>query len=294
MSHETNRHPVSAGSDWSTVEVEAAVRDYLDMLTKELRGDHFNKAAHNRQLRQLLAGRSKSSVEMKHQNISAVLIELGYPSISGYKPLPNFQRTVLPRIVEEHLRNSPTLQRLVAALVSAPANDSVTTKSVLPKRVRVPDSPSPRTTPHRRAPTKTPKLPRDYLEIEARNRSLGRAGEEMVIRFEYQRLRAAGKQRLAKRIDHVAVSIGDGLGYDILSFETNGRERLIEVKTTRFGPFTPFYASRNEVDFSDEQPEVFHLYRLFKFSDSPRLFVMHGSLRHTCRLEAAQFSGIPK
>lgn len=50
-----------------------------------------------------------------------------------------------------------------------------------------------------RAPVK-----RDYLEREARNRSLGLAGELLVM---------------------------DGAGYDILSFDTDGRERFIEVKT---------------------------------------------------------------
>jgi hypothetical protein len=29
---------------------------------------------------------------------------------------------------------------------------------------------------------------RNYLEVEARNRSLGRAGEELVLEFEHQRL----------------------------------------------------------------------------------------------------------
>ncbi|ANK06964.1 Hypothetical protein WLH_05703 (plasmid) [Escherichia coli O25b:H4] len=42
-------------------------------------------------LRQLLNGRSKSSVELKHQNISAVLDALGLPYINGYKPRGNSQ-----------------------------------------------------------------------------------------------------------------------------------------------------------------------------------------------------------
>ena len=64
---------------WSREEVEAAVTDYFDMLAKELRGEPFNKAEHNRALQRTLDNRSSGSVERKHQNISAVLIEAGYP-----------------------------------------------------------------------------------------------------------------------------------------------------------------------------------------------------------------------
>lgn len=69
---------------------------------------------------------------------------------------------------------------------------------------------------------------RNYLEIEARNRSHGQAGEEFIVLFERERLVRAGQRNLAKKIRHVALSEGDSLGYDILSFETDGRERLIE------------------------------------------------------------------
>ena len=77
--------------DWSGQEVEATVRDYLDMLASELRGVPYNKAAHNRALRARLDDRTHGAVERKHQNISAVLIELGFPYINGYKPLRNIQ-----------------------------------------------------------------------------------------------------------------------------------------------------------------------------------------------------------
>ncbi len=51
----------------------ATVEDYFDMLRAEAAGEPYHKSEHNRALRQLLNGRSKSSVELKHQNISAVL-----------------------------------------------------------------------------------------------------------------------------------------------------------------------------------------------------------------------------
>ena len=52
---------------WSRPQVEATVRDYLYMLALELRGERFNKAARNRELRAQLDGRSHGAVERKHQ-----------------------------------------------------------------------------------------------------------------------------------------------------------------------------------------------------------------------------------
>ena len=54
-------------ADWSRLEVEAAVADYLEMLALELRGELFNKAEHNRNLARVLNGRTRGSLERKHQ-----------------------------------------------------------------------------------------------------------------------------------------------------------------------------------------------------------------------------------
>src|SRR3546814_1640371 len=70
---------------WSDQEIDHIVADYFAMLTDELVGRSFNKAARNRDL-QAVIDRSKGSIEFKHQNISAVLLGLGQPWIEGYKP----------------------------------------------------------------------------------------------------------------------------------------------------------------------------------------------------------------
>ncbi len=45
---------------------------------------------------------------------------------------------------------------------------------------------------------------------------------------------------LAKRLE-IVPNWCDGLGYDIQFFEEDGRDRLIGVKTTRFGALTPLF-----------------------------------------------------
>lgn len=80
---------VRIGEDWSEDEVNAAVAAYFDMLASEARQVPYNKSALNSALRQKLTSRSKSSIELKHQNISAVLQSLELPFIPGYKPRGN-------------------------------------------------------------------------------------------------------------------------------------------------------------------------------------------------------------
>ncbi len=130
---------------------------------------------------------------------------------------------------------------------------------------------------------------RDYVAREARNVALGDAGEQLVLKYEEYRLTTAGNKTLANRIEHVSDTKGDGLGYDILSFEETGEERFIEVKTPAFAKVTPFYASRNEVAFSREASSQYQLYRLFEFRKSPRLFALTGEIEEHCSLDPVSY-----
>lgn len=271
--------------DWSREEVEAIVADYLHMLTMELAGQSFNKTQHRRWLQGKLNGRSEASIEFKHCNISAAMIDLGFPSIRGYQRRSNYQ-TLLGIVAEEQVRGKTTLDHAALAAVQQPAvaptqTDFTKVKSEAPKKQ------------HQVKEAVNPLLfravKRDYLEREAQNSSLGLAGEEFVVQFEHWRLAAMGQHRLADRVDHVSVSKGDGLGYDVLSFESDGRERLIEVKTTTFGRDTPFFVSRGELALSQGAKDQFHLYRLFEFRKSPRLFDLPGALDQHCLLDPVTY-----
>ena len=67
----------------------------------------------------------------------------------------------------------------------------------------------------------------NYLLMEARNASLGSASEEFVVNFERARLSAAGRERLASKVEQVSRTRGDHEGFDVLSFDADSRERLI-------------------------------------------------------------------
>jgi hypothetical protein len=279
--------------NWSREEVEATVSDYFEMLAMELRGESFNKAEHNRNLQKFLNNRTKAAVELKHQNISAVLIELGYPYIDGYKPLPNYQR-LLYEVVEDRLLNAAGLHQAAAAAVEKTVDQPPVVTDVLAILVNPPHREEEKPKLQDSAPRIRKPVRRNYLEIESRNQALGLAGEKLVLEFEHKRLWQAGRKDLANRIDHVANSAGDHLGFDILSFETDAREKFIEVKTTRFGAMTPFFASKNEVEVSETRENEYQLYRLFHFERQPKLFILPGSLRNTCSLDPMQYSALPR
>ena len=65
---------------WTSAELDLIVADYLSMLYEDLAGRKYVKARHNAQIAEL-TGRSKAAIEFKHQNVSAVLDELGMQSV---------------------------------------------------------------------------------------------------------------------------------------------------------------------------------------------------------------------
>ena len=117
----------------------------------------------------------------------------------------------------------------------------------------------------------------NYAEKEARNRVLGRRGEEFVLAVEKSRLASLGRTDLARDIEWTSNEKGDGTGYDIRSFEGSTDEELfIEVKTTNSGMYQPFLISRNELLFSEANVDRYALYRVFDFADAPALFNQKG------------------
>ena len=273
------------GRPWSPTEVEAIVSVYFQMLRLQEMGQSPNKTEHNRRLLETLPARNLASIEYKHRNISAVLNLLGVQSINVYKPLPNFQRMLVDAVSAAIARDS-VLDEVSLRSVETPAEQPLVDDfsdfvvQVPTPKQRVAE----RDTLFERLPVK-----RDYLERESRNRSLGLAGELLVIDFEQRRLHQEGAKKLAERIEHTSHLRGDGAGFDILSFDADGRERFIEVKTTAYVAETPFFITPNEVSFSRELDQQFHLYRLFSFRRKPRMFSVVGPIEASFRLDAANY-----
>ena len=283
---------MAVGENWSPQEVRATVLDYMAMLKFELAGQPYNKTAHRRVLLQQLSGRSDGSVEMKHQNISAVLRDMGHFWIPGYKPRSNYQ-AILATEVDGWLNANLEFDRhaLAAAKASAvtPEHLDFNIFAVTSPSLRHGIQAGVRETQAPYGETIRVGIKRDYAAREARNSSLGQAGEELVVKFEQYRLSQAGNDRLAAKVEHVSKSQGDGLGFDVLSFDANGKERFIEVKTTTFAKETPFYASSSELRFAQQHAERFFLYRLFEFKKTPKCYTLPGAIQDYCALDPVSY-----
>ena len=286
------------GKNWTDQEIDLIVADYFDMLKLELAGLPFVKAERNRGL-QANTGRSRGSIEFKHENISAVLLKLGMPWITGYKPMPNFQ-TALIAGVERYLDADITLfEGLPDHIVggSAPFAES-TMRDALAESMQVfleapPALPS--TQPAEPEPLRRLLRKFDPAARDERNRVLGKTGEAYILQFERMQLKLAHRPDLARKVRWVSEEDGDGAGYDIQSFDAAGNRRLLEVKTTRGHKTTPFYLSENERSFSVEQPNEFRLVRLYDFNRAPRAFELTPPLEESVLLRPinyrASFSG---
>lgn len=290
---EKKSHGSSTGKDWADKEVAALVVDYFSMLEKELLGDSYSKSEHRKSLSPRLEGRSTGSIEFKHQNVSSVLVELSLPYIEGYKPRGNYQES-LAVAVEDFLEQSPgLLERLAAAPKINPTQhiqpavrDWQSVVELPPDKIIAPTSAGkPWLTRRKR------KI--DFAERDSMNRHLGRLGEQFVVDFERHRLNSAGRDDLAQRVLWASREIGDGLGFDVLSFnEHDDSELMLEVKATGLGKFFPFYVTSNEVRCSEDLPAQFRLYRVFDFTKAPRLYMLKGSLRACCNLDPVLFRAV--
>lgn len=124
----------------------------------------------------------------------------------------------------------------------------------------------------------------DYIQEARINKELGEAGEEFVYQHEREEVK---KYKLSKKkqVRRVAKLDGDGLGYDILSYDKNGREKYIEVKTTSGKENESIFITANELKMSEDYPEQYYLYRVYDFNPAEltgKLSIRKGSLTDLC------------
>jgi hypothetical protein len=130
----------------------------------------------------------------------------------------------------------------------------------------------------------------DVAERDARNRALGRAGERLVLAHERNTLIANGRADLARMVRWISEEQGDGAGFDIASYETDGSERLIEVKTTNGWERTPFHISRNELAVAETRRSDWCLLRLWNFNREPKAFELRPPLAEHVTLTPTSFA----
>ncbi|WP_049823516.1 DUF3883 domain-containing protein [Bradyrhizobium sp. WSM2254] len=270
------------GTLWTESEISAVVDSYFRMLASERVGAAYSKAQNRRQL-MTIVHRSEGSIERKLQNISAVLDVLGAQWINGYKPLAHYQ-DALVAAVERNVGQAPDFLYPANTQPLALNDDAV---FVAPPSVVDFEK------------TLTPAVRRlvgkfDPAERDARNRQLGKAGEKFVVEFERDRLRRAGRNDLANDVRWVSDLDGDGHGYDVRSFEPDGQERLLEIKTTCGHERTAFWLTRREIDVAAERSDQYRIRRVFHFRNRARMFEIAPPLEHALFMTPTTYAAEPR
>lgn len=131
----------------------------------------------------------------------------------------------------------------------------------------------------------------NHLQNNKEKKRIGDLGELFVIQFERDKLKKANQPKLAKKVAHHSKDKGDGLGYDVLSFDEAGNKMFIEVKATEGNKNTSFFITRNELERSKQEQENYFIYRVYNFNDEHvkgDILVMQGDASSLC-LEAVNY-----
>lgn len=101
----------------------------------------------------------------------------------------------------------------------------------------------------------------DYDKLNQTRRTIGKAGEVLVLNYEFEKL--AGTPY---KPEYIAETQGDGTGYDIKSYDTDGNEIWIEVKTTTSNKIDGFYLTENERCVAENNQEKYKIYRVYNLN----------------------------
>lgn len=275
-------------SDWSQWELEILVNTYIDILA----GDEQDDAEQFFSALPPEIARAKEEVSSMLGMISATLADCGLPTLRVFPAIPH-NHSVIERAVVRHANDGP---------VPIDGDQGGATKNSVSdfefqfswKEDLVEEPPNRRAVPPSNEisskacrPTKV-----DFLARNRRNKELGEAGERWVLEFEKARLKEADRSDLADNIRWVSKEDGDGLGYDIQSFDAEGEPIYIEVKTTQHGSNTAFLISRNEIERSREHGPAYHLYRVYNFPEKARVFILQGPVSDHCFLQTESYRAI--
>lgn len=112
--------------------------------------------------------------------------------------------------------------------------------------------------------------PEDFAKQKAKMEEIGNLGEDYVFRHEAAFLREIGRQDLAERVRMICRE-NVAAGYDVLSFDENGEEKYIEVKTT-IGKHHRFELTANELSKANDLKNLYWIYRVTQIqTDTPQI-----------------------
>ena len=103
----------------------------------------------------------------------------------------------------------------------------------------------------------------DFKKMFEENDGTGVMGEKIALELEKRRLQEAGRPDLAAKIYLTRDKQGNTAPFDILSYDIDGSEKYIEVKSTTTRDCYRFYISQREINFCKQNVDHYLIYRIF-------------------------------
>tara|TARA_Y100001970_G_C14188565_1_gene834020 strand:- start:415 stop:1650 length:1236 start_codon:yes stop_codon:yes gene_type:complete len=128
-----------------------------------------------------------------------------------------------------------------------------------------PDEISPKIKGSKKSSTEKPRKP------SPPSKKVGDAGEKYVYEYEKNRLTECGKKELSELIVKQYEDLSFFPGYDIQSFDEEGNEIYIEVKSTKSKKKDSFEISENEINAARELGDAYYIYQVTNALTNPKI-----------------------
>jgi len=117
----------------------------------------------------------------------------------------------------------------------------------------------------------------DYSSQSKRFKRIGDRGEQIVVMAERQVLTDNKRHDLAQKVDQISKR-DDRVGYDIRSYDIDGKVKYIEVKsTTKLVGFSNIFISANELEVAKHK-ENYYFYVVYNVANrTPKIWKIEGS-----------------
>jgi len=133
----------------------------------------------------------------------------------------------------------------------------------------------------------------DHIKDNEEKTLRGKLAEEIILNNEVEKL--ADYNRInGSNLEPIwrSVTEGDGLGYDILSYDQNGEEIYIEVKSTTGSKNEPFYLTANELERIRQDDSKYFIYRVYELNVeqmTASYYILHSHIQDLLNFEPSVY-----
>ena len=274
---------------WSIEETNLVCDLYLHQLKSYLSEKKTLTPGHTREFLARKLNKSNKAVRLKMHHISSILVNSDLPYLETFKPFSRVdidfvdwkETELIKKKLLKELDTKEFIDLFITALSKSNYSTEITENNTFEKLPK-PEVFEYNKTISQKTIRICPKI--NYVEREIKNSKLGEAGEKWVLDFEKRRLKNIGRGDLTDKVIWASKDIGDGLGYDIISYDKDGNKLFIEVKTTCLGKYSVFYLTEREIKTAAELGNDYLIYRVFDFDKETKIYKIENNIQEELNL----------